>query len=100
MNYTTYNLKYESYVDFYTACDENGLVIDDNIIKASHNHCLDLIGTLYSETGETLTDDAGNEYAETEAIEGYHVNLRCKELTGLESAAIEVATPQVKFAGE
>ncbi len=75
---------------------------DGEIITASHNHCMDLIGTLYTETGETITDDDGNEYAETEAIDGYHVNLRVKDdyLTGLESLAVEVNSPSVKFAGE
>ncbi len=102
MSYTTYRLKTDSYDDFYTACESAGLVSDGEIITASHNHCIALIGTLYSETGDTLTDDDGSEYAETEAIDGYHVNLRVKDdyVTGLESLAIDVDSPSVKFSGE
>jgi hypothetical protein len=43
---------------------------------------LDIIGTIYVETGNMLTDDDGNEYPEMEAVEGYHANLR----TGLDAA--------------
>ena len=36
----------------------------------------DLIGTIFEPTGNTLTDDEGNEYPEQAAIPGYHVNIR------------------------
>ena len=36
----------------------------------------DLIGTIYQPTGNTLTDDEGNEYPEQVALDGYHANVR------------------------
>lgn len=39
----------------------------------------DLIGTIFEPTGNTLTDDEGNEYPEQEALEGFHVNIRADE---------------------
>lgn len=36
---------------------------------------LDIIGLIYQPTGQTLTDDEGNEYPEMEPIPGYHANL-------------------------
>lgn len=35
----------------------------------------DIIGTIYEPTGNMLTDDEGNDYPETEAIPGFHVNF-------------------------
>jgi len=37
---------------------------------------LDIIGTMYTATGTMLTDGEGMEYAEMEAVDGYHANLR------------------------
>jgi len=43
-------------------------------------HSLDVIGTIYRETGNMITvsetsDYPASEYAETEAVDGYHANL-------------------------
>jgi hypothetical protein len=38
----------------------------------------DIIGAIYRPTGNTLTDDEGNEYPEQAALEGYHVNIRAE----------------------
>ena len=38
----------------------------------------DIIGTIYRPTGNTLTDDEGNEYPEQEALDGFHVNIRAE----------------------
>ena len=38
----------------------------------------DIIGVIYRPTGNTLTDDEGNEYPEQEAIDGFHVNVRAE----------------------
>ena len=43
---------------------------------------LDIIGTIYVETGNMLTGEDDTEYPEMEAVEGYHANLR----TGLDAA--------------
>lgn len=64
---------------------------------------LDVIGTMYRETGNMLTDSEGNEYPETEAISGYHANLR-EKLTSEQVAALPTvsapATPYRKWAGD
>jgi len=38
----------------------------------------DIIGAIYRPTGNTLTDDEGNEYPEQEALDGFHVNIRAE----------------------
>ena len=61
---------------------------------------LDIIGEIFVETGETLTDDDGNEYPEMEAIEGYHANLIAD--AGIEGLpTIEApSSPYRKWAGQ
>lgn len=44
---------------------------------------LDIIGTIYQPTGNTLTDEEGNEYPEMAAIDGYHANLISDSAEGL-----------------
>jgi len=64
---------------------------------------LDIIGTMYRETGTMLTDSEGIEYPEMEPIDGYHANLR-EELTDEQVAllpTIEAPTvPYRKWAGD
>lgn len=64
---------------------------------------LDIIGTMYRETGNMLTTDDGMEYPETEAIDGFHANLR-EDLTAEQEAALPTiaapATPQRIWAGD
>jgi len=64
---------------------------------------LDIIGTMYSATGNTLTDAGGMEYPETQAVEGYHANLR-ESLTAEQVAALPTvaapATPYRIWAGD
>ena len=36
----------------------------------------DIIGVIYRPTGNTLTDEEGNEYPEQAALEGFHANVR------------------------
>ena len=64
---------------------------------------LDIIGTMYRETGTMLTDSEGIEYPEMEPIDGYHANLR-EELTDEQVAALPTvdapATPYRKWAGD
>ena len=69
----------------------------------SKSNMLDIIGTMYRETGNMLTTEDGMEYPETEAIDGYHANLR-EVLTDAQEAALPTvtapATPQRKWAGD
>ena len=65
---------------------------------------LDIIGTLYVETGNMLTTEDGMEYPETEAVEGYHANLRAG-LNAEQKAALPLLTktprtPVRKWAGD
>jgi hypothetical protein len=65
---------------------------------------LDIIGTIYAQTGNMLTDDDGNEYPETEAMDGYHANLRAG-LNAEQKAALPIMTktpknPVRKWAGD
>ena len=39
----------------------------------------DIVGTIYRPTGNTLTDDEGNEYPEQAALDGFYVNIRAEE---------------------
>ena len=69
----------------------------------SLSNMLDIIGTMYRETGTMLTDGEGMEYPEMEAVDGYHANLR-EELTDEQVAALPTvdapATPYRKWAGD
>ena len=69
----------------------------------SLSNMLDIIGTMYTETGNMLTDEDGNEYPEMEAMEGFHANLR-EELTEEQEAELPTieapATPYRIWAGD
>jgi hypothetical protein len=69
----------------------------------SLSNMLDIIGTMYRETGNMLTTEDGIEYPEMEPIDGYHANLR-EELTDEQVAALPTvdapATPYRKWAGD
>ena len=64
---------------------------------------LDVIGTMYRETGTMLTDSEGTEYPETQAVAGFHANLR-EELTDAQVAALPTVaaptTPHRIWAGD
>jgi len=69
----------------------------------SLSNMLDIIGTMYRETGTMLTSEDGMEYPEMEAIDGYHANLR-EDLTDAQEAELPTvtapATPYRKWAGD
>jgi hypothetical protein len=63
------------------------------------------IGTIYAETGVTLTDAEGIEYPETVQIDGWHMNVRTQDddvISAIETlpeeARPEPATPAVVWA--
>ena len=64
---------------------------------------LDIIGTMYRETGTMLTDGDGMEYPEMQPIDGYHANLR-EELTDEQVALLPTidapTVPYRKWAGD
>ena len=49
---------------------------DAYLVSTTHDYAIDLVGVIYEPTGETLTDDEGNEYPETAPLDGYHLNIR------------------------
>jgi len=61
---------------------------------------LDMIGTIYKESGTMLTDEEGNEYPEMIAIDGFHANIKTdKVVTGLPTIDAPT-TPYRKWLGE
>jgi hypothetical protein len=68
--------------DYITNVDEEGVetqVTDGDPYLVAHSHdyaIVDVVGTLHEPTGNTLTDEEGNEYPETALVSGWHVNIR------------------------
>lgn len=73
--------------EYETVTDEDGnITVTDKVLREkgvdcyTETHSLDIIGTIYKETGNTLTSEPdidGNtfEYPEMLPIDGYHANL-------------------------
>jgi len=67
--------------DYITNVDEEGVETqtadgDPYLVAHSHDYAIDVVGTLHEPTGNTLTDDEGNDYPETQAMTGWHINIR------------------------
>ena len=67
--------------DYVTNVDEEGVETqvadgDPYLVAHSHDYAIDVVGTLHEPTGNTLTDDEGNEYPETAPVDGWHINIR------------------------
>ena len=67
--------------DYVTNVDEEGVETqvadgDPYLVAHSHDYAIDVVGTLHEPTGNTLTDEEGNEYPETALVSGWHVNVR------------------------
>ena len=58
----------------------------------------DIIGILYADTGQTVTDEEGNEYPEMQPIQGFHVNTD-QPISGAEDYVVVPTTPRRVFAG-
>ena len=73
-------VKAESRDALLTALDGTDIVSEDEngnkMLHSTKAIGVDEVGTIYAPTGKTLTDDDGNEYPETAAVTGYHLNLR------------------------
>jgi|TARA_A100001015_G_C14933280_1_gene689354 hypothetical protein len=94
-----------------TALDGTDIVGEDEdgnkVLHSTKAIGVDEVGTIYAPTGNTLTDDDGNEYPEIAPVTGYHLNLRKMRdeadsiITILEDADLTIdppATPHRKFA--
>ena len=49
---------------------------DAYLVSTTHDYAIDIVGVIYEPTGETLTDDEGNEYPATAPLDGWHLNIR------------------------
>lgn len=86
--YTKRHLKTDSFELLKAECNKVGLVNNEGeIITASHNHHLNVIGTKYEPTGVMLPDGEGGEYPETVALEGCYAELKYKVDVGLDHLA-------------
>lgn len=104
-------VKAESRDALLTALDGTDIVGEDEdgnkVLHSTKAIGVDEVGTIYAPTGNTLTDDEGNEYPEIAPVQGYHLNLRKMRdeadsiITILEDADLTIdppATPSRKFA--
>ena len=67
--------------DYITEVDEEGVETqvadgDPHLAAHSHDYAIDVVGTIYEPTGNTLTDDEGVAYPEMAPVDGWHVNIR------------------------
>lgn len=69
-----YYLKSPTESDMHVALHKAGILVTQG--DETYSTCdISFVGTIYEETGRTLTDEDGNEYPEMAHIDGYHVNL-------------------------
>lgn len=67
--------------DYITEMDEEGVETqtpdgDVYLVAHTHDYAIDVVGTIYEPTGETLTDDEGVAYPAMAPVDGWHVNIR------------------------
>ncbi len=64
---------------------------------------LDIIGTMYRDVGELITNENGIEYFETEAVVGFHANIKAS-LTQEQRDSLPIVssptTPYRRWAGD
>jgi len=51
---------------------------DEELVTQTRDYAIDVVGAMSEPTGNTLTDDDGNEYPEMQEIAGHHINLRLR----------------------
>ncbi len=64
----------QSSIDALTA--EKAVNEDGEIISASHDFAIDVVGIIHKPTGKTLTTEDGIEFPEMAPIDGWHINVR------------------------
>ena len=68
--------------DYVTNVDDEGVETqvadgDPYLVQFTHEYAIDVVGTIYEPTGNTLTDDEGIAYPEMAPIpNAWHVNIR------------------------
>jgi len=73
-----YHQDTETTVDAETGEETTTNVGDPYLVMHTRDYAFDIVGTIHEPTGNTLTDDEGNEYPEMAAVDGWHVNLRIR----------------------
>ena len=71
-----YKQDYVTFVDEETGESTQTPEGEPYLVSHTHDYAIDLVGVIYAPTGNTLTDDEGNEYPETAPVDGWHVNVR------------------------
>ena len=66
---------------------------DPYLVMNCKDYSIDTIGVIQTQTGATITDDEGNQYPETAAIDGWHLNIR---LTG-EARRVDIEAINTDF---
>jgi len=61
---------------------------------------LDIIGTIYKESGTMLTDEEGNKYPEMIAIDGFHANIKTDKIVEGLPTIEAPTTPYRKWFGD
>ena len=49
---------------------------DPYLVANTKDYAINIVGTIYKPTGNTLTDADGNEYPEMAPLDGWHINIR------------------------
>ena len=98
----THYLKFESEEAMRTALSAYYFEDDEGnsvLSTGNHEYAIDNIGSIFEPTGETETDEEGNEVALMSAVEGYHVNFLGDLPESLQAFAIDApVTPYRIFA--
>ena len=71
-----YRQDYTTIVDPETGEETTTNVGDPYLVMHTADYAIDVVGTIHEPTGNTLTDDEGNEYPEMAALDGWHINIR------------------------
>ena len=63
---------------FYRQDPETGAddVGEPYLVMHTHDYAIDVVGVIHEPTGNMLTSDAGFEYPEVAALDGWHINIR------------------------
>lgn len=75
-----YYLKASDKESLESALEAAGLIVEGHVVTASKTHALVVIGVIYEETGNILTDNEGVEYREKQPLQGFHANFRGESL--------------------
>ena len=71
-----YKQDYTTIVDPETGEESTQLEGDPYLVMHTADYAIDIVGTIHEPTGNTLTDDEGNEYPEMAPLDGWHINIR------------------------